>query len=156
MSGMMVDRRDQVLMTRFSPVALRASTFFSRWSPTNGPFFRLRGTATSLPPGPAGAAAADDQLVGFLVVGPGPALRLAPRRHRVPATGGLALATTQRVVDRVHGHPTGLRANALPAAPAGLADLDQLGLRVADHPEGGSAVDGHPAHLGGRQPQGGE
>src|SRR6185437_13387049 len=105
MSGMMVDRRDQVLMTRFSPVALRASTFFS-----------MRGTATSLPPGPAGAAAADDQLVGFLVVGPGPALRLAPRRHRVPATGGLALASTQRVVDRVHGHPTGLRANALPAA----------------------------------------
>src|SRR5207302_1906847 len=45
MSGMIVERRDHVLMTRFSLRELRSSTFFNRWSSTNGPFFRLRGMA---------------------------------------------------------------------------------------------------------------
>src|SRR5690606_33187238 len=43
MSGMIVDRRDQVLMTVFWPFSLRSSTFLRRWSSTNGPFLRLRG-----------------------------------------------------------------------------------------------------------------
>ena len=43
MSGMIVERRDHVLMTRFSFLELRSSTFFSRCSSTNGPFLRLRG-----------------------------------------------------------------------------------------------------------------
>src|SRR3954454_159195 len=43
MSGMIVERRDQVLITRFSLREFRSSTFFNRWSSTNGPFFRLRG-----------------------------------------------------------------------------------------------------------------
>src|ERR1700733_6179131 len=43
MSGMMVERRDQVLMTFLSPLEFRTSTFLSRWSSTKGPFFRLRG-----------------------------------------------------------------------------------------------------------------
>src|SRR5262249_48872737 len=49
MSGMMVLRRDQVLMTFLSFAAFIASTFFSRWSSTNGPFFRLRDMITSDP-----------------------------------------------------------------------------------------------------------
>src|SRR5690606_25712257 len=49
MSGMIVDRRDQVLMTVFLPDSLSASTFLSRWSSTNGPFFRLRGICGYLP-----------------------------------------------------------------------------------------------------------
>ena len=43
MSGMIVERRDHVLMTRFSFFVFSASTFFNRWSSTNGPFFKLRG-----------------------------------------------------------------------------------------------------------------
>jgi hypothetical protein len=43
MSGMTVERRDQVLMTLRSPAAFMASTFSRRWSSTNGPFLRLRG-----------------------------------------------------------------------------------------------------------------
>src|SRR5580700_5856948 len=43
MSGMIVERRDHVLITRFSLVAFKASTFLSRWSSTKGPFLRLRG-----------------------------------------------------------------------------------------------------------------
>ena len=85
----------------------------------------------------------------------GAALGLAPRRHRMAAAGALAFAAAEGVVDRVHGHAAGLGADALPAVAAGLADADQLGLGVADLAEGGPAVDGHPAHLGGGQPQGG-
>src|SRR5680860_1198507 len=46
-AGKISERRDQVLMTRFSPLAFSASTFLARWSSTNGPFFRLRGMALS-------------------------------------------------------------------------------------------------------------
>src|SRR6266516_6296572 len=42
MSGMMVERRDQVRITRLSRLRLRSSTFFNRWSSTNGPFFSER------------------------------------------------------------------------------------------------------------------
>src|SRR5207237_1624603 len=43
MSGMIVERRDQVLMTFFSPLEFRSSTFLRRWSSTNGPFLSDRG-----------------------------------------------------------------------------------------------------------------
>src|ERR1700712_2923902 len=48
MSGMIVDRRDQVLITDFRFDSFSASTFLSRWSSTNGPFLTLRGIAVSL------------------------------------------------------------------------------------------------------------
>src|SRR5947209_2114848 len=72
------------------------------------------------------------------------------------AAGGLALATAQRVVDGVHSHTAGLRAYALPAVPAGLADLHQVGFGVADLADGATAVDGHAAHLSTGQAQGGK
>jgi hypothetical protein len=40
---MIVERRDQVLMTFFEFFSFWTSTFLMRWSSTNGPFFRLRG-----------------------------------------------------------------------------------------------------------------
>ncbi len=43
MAGTIIERRDQVLMTLWVPLSFSASTFFIRWSSTNGPFFRLRG-----------------------------------------------------------------------------------------------------------------
>src|SRR5205807_345900 len=42
-SGIIVDRRDQVLMTCLLFFLFCTSTFLSRWSSTKGPFFRLRG-----------------------------------------------------------------------------------------------------------------
>src|ERR1700710_2776442 len=48
MSGMIVERRDQVLMTALELLSLATSTFLSRWSSMNGPFLRLRGI--SCPP----------------------------------------------------------------------------------------------------------
>ena len=41
-SGMIVERRDQVLITFFFAEALVVSIFFCRWPSMNGPFFRLR------------------------------------------------------------------------------------------------------------------
>ena len=43
--------------------------------------------------------------------------------------------------------------DALPAVAAGLADLDELVLAVADLADGGPAVDQHAAHLGRRHAQ---
>src|SRR6266496_3330694 len=46
---MIVERRDQVLITVFLPDSFSASTFLSRWSSTKGPFLRLRGMLFYLP-----------------------------------------------------------------------------------------------------------
>src|SRR3982751_6328219 len=153
MSGMIVERRDHVLMTRFSFWELRTSTFLSRCSSTNGPFFRLRGMTSLSPALAAGAATPDDQLLGRLVLVAGAALGLAPRGHRMASAGGLAFAAAERMVDRVHGHATGLGTHALPTVTTGLADRDQVGLGVAHLAHRGPAVDGHPAHLGAGEAQ---
>ncbi len=47
MSGMIIDRRDQVLIGRRLFAAAAARTFFSRWSSINGPFLIERGTYNS-------------------------------------------------------------------------------------------------------------
>jgi hypothetical protein len=63
MSGVIVERRDHVLMTRFSPDAIMDCTFFARCRSTNGPFLMERATF-GLPvslfrvPGPSGSSAA--------------------------------------------------------------------------------------------------
>ena len=41
-SGMMVERRDQVLIGFLSLFACAASTFFTKWASQNGPFFNER------------------------------------------------------------------------------------------------------------------
>src|SRR5574341_1800048 len=48
MSGMIVERRDQVLITRLSRLRFRSSIFFSRWSSTKGPFLSERPIVTYL------------------------------------------------------------------------------------------------------------
>src|SRR5690606_2828623 len=80
----------------------------------------------------AGTTATDDELVARLVRAAGTALRLAPGADRVTPTGRLALTTTVRVVDRVHGHAADRGALALPPHPAGLAPADVRLLGVAD------------------------
>src|SRR5688572_990982 len=66
----------------------------------------------------------DDHPVRRLV-GPGTGAlgRLAPRRDRVTAARGAALAATVRVIDRVLGDAAGERALAHPAGAAGLAEI---------------------------------
>src|SRR5206468_5175497 len=103
----------------------------------------LQAAGHPLPPFPAAAPAADDELLRRLVLVAGAALGLTPRRHRVAAARRLALAASERVVDRVHGHAPGLGTDALPPVAAGLADRHQVGLGVAHLADGRPAVDGH-------------
>src|ERR1044072_7796749 len=123
-SGSTVQRRAQVLSTRFSPLRLSVSIFRTRESTTYGPFlmeramwsgslyfFRPRTMSESLSlrrrgvwprgvfrPG-AGAGGATARVRGG---GLGPLGDLAPRRARVPAARGLALPTAHGVVDGIH------------------------------------------------------
>src|SRR3954469_24795150 len=105
----------------------------------------------SLPSRSARATATDDELLRFLGLVAGAALGLAPWRHRVATTRGLALATTEGMVERVHGDAAGLGALALPAVAARLAHLYELGFGVAHLAHGAPAVDGHTPHLGAGQ-----
>src|SRR5690606_2604186 len=66
-------------------------------------------------------------------------------------TGGLALTTTVRVVDGVHGDTAHGRADALPAHAAGLAPVDVGLLGVADLAYGGAAACIHVPDLPRRQ-----
>src|SRR5690606_16240507 len=88
----------------------------------------------------AGVAATHDVLVAFLVGVTGTTLSLAPGGDGVTSTGRLALATTVRVVDRVHGHTADGRADALPAVAACLAPVDVRLLGVADLADRGTAA----------------
>src|SRR5687767_3319213 len=62
-SGMMVERRDQVLMTFFEPCAAVSSIFLSRWPSMNGPFLILRAMSLALR-----LTVLDDHSIGALVV----------------------------------------------------------------------------------------
>src|SRR4051812_18524065 len=152
MSGMIVERRDHVLITFLLPLSFCASTFLSRWSSTNGPFFRLRGIVQYLLALLVRATTADDQLVTRLAAA-GTALGLAGRVHRGAAPGRLALTTTVRVVDRVHRDTTDGRALALPPHTAGLAPVDVALLGVPDLADGRAAADVDVADLAGRHTQ---
>src|SRR5882757_10917275 len=68
-------------------------------------------------------AAADDVLARSLLRRASTTLLLTPRGDRVATTGGLALTTTVRVVNRVHRHTANGRADAQPALAAGLAPV---------------------------------
>src|SRR5712691_8599753 len=68
MSGISVERRDQVLMTRLSPRRFSSSTFFSRWSSTNGPLLSDLGTPL---PSSLGAPAPDAGPSSLPAVAPG-------------------------------------------------------------------------------------
>src|SRR5436190_1387461 len=151
-SGTTVERRDQVLMTFFSLIRFIASSFSSSGVSTNGPFFSdLLITVLStpyffrrclfLPP-------LHDEAVRVLAVPRLVALgRLAPRRHRVTAARGLALAAAERVVHRVHCHAAHVRALAEPAAAPRLADRHVLVIKVADLADRRDALDEDLANL---------
>src|ERR1035437_8451944 len=130
MSGTIIERRDQVLMTILVPASFWTSAFFCRWSSTKGPFFKLRGISRLL--SALLATTADNELVAVLVGVPGSTLGLAPWTDRVTSTGGLTLTATMWVVHRVHRDTTHCRAFALPAHAAGLTPVDVALFGVAD------------------------
>src|ERR1044072_1524189 len=148
-SGVMVERRDQVLIAGGRDAPDRtSSTFFSRCLSMNGPFLTERAIAFLSLKVLLHATVAHDHVRGALVLARlVAARRLAPRRHRVTAARGLALAAAVRVVDGVHRNAAHRRADAVPARAAGLAIRDILMLDVADLPHGRVADDRHTEHF---------
>src|SRR5512132_473671 len=122
MSGTMVERRDQVLITFRSRVEFRSATFFARWSSTNGPFLIDRAISLCL----RLAAADDERIRPFVVPRLLPLLLPAPGRSGMTATVRLSFAATRRMVDRIHRHAPNVRTPAGPPATAGLPDRDVL------------------------------
>src|SRR5260370_6797893 len=142
MSGKMSLRRDQVLMTFFSRVALRICTFLSRCSSQNGPFLVERLMTNLLLPPP------HDHPVGLLVVtGAVPEGGLAPGRLGVAAGTTATLAAAVGMVEGVHAHPPDRGTEATPAHLAGLAPVLILVVDVADLADGGHAAHVDTAHL---------
>src|ERR1044071_915239 len=129
MSGVIVERRDQVLMTcgRCPPERTR-STILRMPLSIQGPFLTERGiTLFRIADCECGiqiripksafsnlfdSPISDDHLLGALVLARlVPAGRLAPGRHRIAASRSLAFTTAVRMVHRVHRHPAYVRAN---------------------------------------------
>src|SRR5438045_3713258 len=150
-SGSTVQRRAQVLSTRFSPLRLSVSIFRTRESTTYGPFLMERamwsGSLLLLP------AAHDERIAQLATTGFEALGDLAPRRARVTAARGLALATAHGVVDGIHRDAPHRRRVAQPAAAAGLAERDVLVIEVAHLADDGAAVHVELAHLPRRQAQ---
>src|SRR5574343_809433 len=150
-SGRMVERRDQVLIGRLSFVARTASTFFSRWRSTNGPFLSER----AITPYPLfRKATAYDHIVGTLVATGTEALsRGTTRANRHATFTSTTFTTTVRVIHRVHGSTTNGRTDTAPAVSTGFTDLAQAVLFVAHFANSGAAVNVNLADLAGAQTQ---
>src|SRR6202167_5283320 len=97
---------DLLLPARVQHVHLLQQVVVDKWALLQAT--RHTCSTLRLSPRAAGAASTDDHRIGLLVAGPGATLGLAPRRHRMAPTRGLAFPTAERVVDRVHGHTAGL------------------------------------------------
>src|SRR5258705_56434 len=117
-SGSTVERRAQVLSTRFSPLRFSDSIFRTRESTTYGPFLIERAMRSSrlLRPATDDESVAELALAGLETLG-----LLAPRRRRMTAAGGLAFAATHRVVDRIHRHAAHAAQPSEPAPAPRLA-----------------------------------
>src|SRR3954467_1733379 len=76
----------------------------------------------------------------------------APRCHRVTAARGASLATTMRMVDRVHGHAAIVRAAAHPTRATGFADRDVHVVRIGHGADGAHAAAVHQTLLCGVEP----
>src|SRR5471032_76901 len=143
-SGMMVERRDQVLIGFLSLTACAASTFFTRWASQNGPFFNERVMCYPL----FLAAARDDHGSSTLVTACLLTLRLlAPRRNWMTTSCCFTFTTTVRVIDRVHDHTANGRTNTAPAHRASFTDFTQAVFGIADFTHGCTALDVHATYF---------
>src|SRR5687767_1691094 len=143
--------RDQVFRTLRSLRLFISSMRPSRRASTNGPFLMERLIYRLLTPS---VPTSDDQLAALVLLDAGSQAhgRLAPLGLRRHAGRLLALATTVRMVARVHRRSAHGRAPAHVAGTSRLADLLVLVVQVAHLADGRHALDAHAAHLVGRQP----
>src|SRR5688572_3873831 len=130
-------------MTLRSKRLFMSSIFFIRWASTKGPFLIDRLISSS-----SLVAAAHDHLVRARVVARLVSLRRrAPRRHRVPAAGGLPLTPAVRMIHGVHRHAAVDWLPAHPPLAPRLADRNVLVVQISHLADGGVAVHVHAAHL---------
>src|SRR5687767_7841273 len=144
--------RDQVFRTLRSLRLFISSMRPSRRASTNGPFLMERLIYRLLTPS---VPTADDQLAALVLLGSGAQAhgRLAPLGLRRHAGRLLALATTVRMVARVHRRSAHGRTLAHVTGTSRLADLLVLMVEVAHLSHRRHALEAHAAHLVGRQPQ---
>src|SRR6266849_4686852 len=129
----MVERRLHILMISWRPDERAASAFLSRYPSTKGPFQTERAMARPLFLLLPRVAARNDELGGRLVPAGLLALgRKTPRRDRMPAARGAALAAAMGMIDRVHGDAAVVRPPAEPARPPRLTDADVHVVGVGD------------------------
>src|SRR5450631_454599 len=149
-SGMTMERRDQVLMGFLSFFAEATCTFFARCRSTNGPFFNERGISTYLV-----LTTLQNHVIGALVVARFQTLGiLAPGRYRMwIALPRLALTTAVRVIHRIHRKTAHCRADAAPALGSRLAVAPEVVLVVSNLADGCAAIHMHAARLGRLQTQ---
>src|SRR5260370_9574435 len=144
----MVERRLHILMISWRPDERAASAFLSRYPSTKGPFQTERAMARPLFLLLPRVAARNDELGGRLVPAGLLALgRKPPRRHRMPAARGAALAAAMGMIDRVHGHAAVVRPPAVPARPPRLAEPDPPVVGDGDRADAGQAPAVHQAFL---------
>src|ERR1700690_33281 len=127
-SGRMVERRDQVLIGRLSPLPRTFSTLPTRWWSTNGPFLTERPMSCPL----FLVTSIDNHAAGAFVLARAVALdKRAPWTDRMPAGRGLAFTAAVRVIDRVQRHAAHRRAHTAPAHTPGLSHRFQRMLCLA-------------------------
>src|ERR1041385_992034 len=163
MSGVIVERRDQVLITcgRWPPARTR-STILRMPLSIQGPFLTERGISKFAHSFIASliqwinesmsqsfhSAIANDHLLRALVLARlVTARRLAPGRHRIASGGSLAFIAAVRVVHRIHRHTAHVRTNSFPTRPACLTQRNIFVLDIADLAHGSAALNRHPPHF---------
>src|SRR4051794_40308099 len=112
-SGVIIDRRDQVLIGCLDLVSFAFTILSIRCPSTNGPFFIERPIGLVLFHG-ASIAAHQNKSVRMFSFDPGFfSLRdNAPGRHRMTAAGRLAGAATHGMINGILGHRPAQRTNA--------------------------------------------
>src|SRR5713101_8484564 len=155
-SGVMVERRDQVRITcgLCEPARIRSTTFRMPLS-TQAPFFNERGIGFPFrisklldSPIPHNHLLRAFVPARFVTAG-----RLAPGRYRIAAAGGLAFTTTVRMVHRIHRDAADVRPDSLPTRSPGFAQRDILMLDVAYLAHSRAALNRHAPHFAGGHAQ---
>src|SRR5574341_1096371 len=142
-SGSTVERRAQVLSTRFSPLRFNTSIFLTKDSTTYGPFLIERATKLSLwLPAPHDEPVTQLTCACLHTLGD-----LSPWRAGMAPAGRLALAAAHRVVHRIHRHAAHASEAAQPAPATGFPVGDVLVVEIADLSDDRAAVYVELPHL---------
>src|SRR5258706_6400283 len=140
-SGVIIERRDQVLIGCLDLVSCAFTIFCIRCPSTNGPFLIERPICLVLLHG-AAITAHQDEAIGMFAFNAGLVAfgDHAPGRDGMAAAGSLACAATHRMIHRILGHGAAEGANATMPTPSRFAQYDIFMLGIADLANGRVAI----------------